>query len=138
MAELRRESTRRVESDDYYLGRVMVSGPAVEEPQPSITNAVERVVTSSQQLVVDRIDLVILEAKDVLTRALQAGVAAGVAVAVFFCGWLCINATLAALFWETVSLPAILAGLAAINAGVGVVAILVARHLSAPRRKTEK
>jgi uncharacterized membrane protein YqjE len=116
----------------------MVSGPAVEEPQPSITNAVERVVTSSQQLVVDRIDLVILEAKDVLTRALQAGVAGGVAVAVFFCGWLCINATLAALFWETVSLPAILAGLAAINAGVGVVAILVARHLSAPRRKTEK
>lgn len=135
---MRRESTRRVESDDYYLGRVMVSGPAVEEPQPSITNAVERVVTSSQQLVVDRIDLVILEAKDVLTRALQAGVAAGVAVAVFFCGWLCINATLAAFFRETVSLPAILAGLAAINGGIGVMAILVARQLGAPRRKTEK
>jgi hypothetical protein len=47
----------------------MISDPAVEEPQPSITSAVERVVTSSQQLVVDRIDLVILEAKDVLTRA---------------------------------------------------------------------
>jgi uncharacterized membrane protein YqjE len=115
----------------------MVSGRALEEPQPSIANAVERVVTSGQQLVVDRIDLAILEAKDVLTRSLQAGVAAGAAVAVFFCGWLCINAMLAAFFRETVSLPYILAGLAAINIGAGVVAILVARHLAAPQHRHE-
>jgi uncharacterized membrane protein YqjE len=109
---------------------------AVEEPPPSLTRAVERVVTSSQQLVVDRIDLVILEAKDALIRALQAGVAAGVAVALVFCGWLCVNATVAALFRETISLPAILAGLAAINGGVGIVGIFVARQLGTPHRKT--
>jgi hypothetical protein len=115
----------------------MVSGPPVEEPQPSITNAVERVVTSSQQLVVDRIDLVILEAKDVLTRALQAGVAGGRSQS-FSAAGSASTPRSPPFFRETISLPAILAGLAAINTGIGVVAILVARQLSAPRRKTEK
>ena len=115
----------------------MLRSQVIEEPQPSITSAVEHVVMSSQQLVVDRIDLLILEAKDILTRGLQAAVAVGVAVTVFFCGWFCINAALAAYFRDIVSLPAILAALAAINAGVGGLAILVARQLGAPRRNTE-
>jgi hypothetical protein len=77
--------------------------------------AVERMLSASQQLVADRIDLLLLDAKDGLARGLEAGAAAGIAVAAFFCGWLCINAAAAAFFRETLSLPGILTVLAAVN-----------------------
>jgi len=72
----------------------MTPDPVVSE-QPSMTSAVERVLSASQQLVVDRIDLLFLEAKEGMSRGIEAAVVAGVAVGVFFCGWLCINASLA-------------------------------------------
>jgi uncharacterized membrane protein YqjE len=100
-------------------------------------SAAERVLTASQQLVVDRLDLLILEAKDGVTRALEAAVIAGVAVGVFFCAWLCINAALAVFFRPTASLSGILAVLAVVNLGVGALAIASARQLAAPKRHTE-
>jgi hypothetical protein len=111
---------------------VMVPEPVVSE-QPSMTSAVERVLSASQQLVVDRIDLLFLEAKEGMSRGIEAAVVAGVAVGVFFCGWLCINASLAAYFQTTTSLPGILAVLAAVNLALGVVAIVAARQLAAPQ-----
>ncbi len=111
---------------------VMVPDPVASE-QPSMTSAVERVLSASQQLVVDRIDLLFLEAKEGMSRGIEAAVVAGVAVGVFFCGWLCINASLAAYFQTTTSLSGILAVLAAVNLALGVVAIAAARQLAAPQ-----
>lgn len=115
---------------------VMAPNPAISEQQPSVTSAVERMLSASQQLVVDRMELVILEAKEVLTRGLLAAVVAGIALGAFFCGWLFINASLAIFFQETVSLSTILAGLAAINAGIGALAVLAARKLLGASQKT--
>ena len=110
----------------------MTPDPVVSE-QPSMTSAVERVLSASQQLVVDRIDLLLLEAKEGMSRGIEAAVVAGVAVGVFFCGWLCINASLAVYFQTTASLSGILAALAAVNLALGVVAIVVARQIAAPQ-----
>jgi hypothetical protein len=115
----------------------MVSNAGVPE-QPSMMSAAERVLTASQQLVVDRLDLLILEAKDGVLRGLEAAVVAGVAVGVFFCAWLCINASLAVFFRATASLSGILAVLAAVNLGVGVLAIAAARMIAAPKRGAER
>jgi hypothetical protein len=90
--------------------------------------------SASQQLVADRIDLLLLDAKDGLARGLEAGAAAGIAVAAFFCGWLCINAAAAAFYFETLSLPGILTVLAAVNVGIAAVGIIAARQLGAPKR----
>jgi uncharacterized membrane protein YqjE len=110
----------------------MHTDPVVTE-QPSMTNAVERMLSASQQLVVDRLELLLLDGKEALLRALQAGIAAGVAVAAFFCGWLCINAAVAAWFRETLSLPGILAVLAAVNVAIAAAAVATARYSAAPR-----
>jgi uncharacterized membrane protein YqjE len=114
----------------------MRTDPVVSE-QPSMANAVERMLSASQQLVVDRLELLLLDAKEALQRALQAGIAAGVAVAAFFCGWLCINAAVAASFRETLSLPGILAVLAVVNVAIAAAAIGVARHSGAPRTQKD-
>jgi hypothetical protein len=100
-------------------------------------SAAERVLTASQQLIVDRLDLLILEAKESFTRGLVASVIAGAAVGVFFCAWLCINAALAVFFRPTASLSGILAVLAVINLGVGALAIASVRQLVTPKRNTE-
>jgi len=99
-----------------------------------MTSAVERVLSASQQLVVDRLDLLFLEAKEGMHRGIEAAVVGGVAVGIVFCGWLCINASIAAYFQTTTSLPGILAALAAINLAAGALTIVAARQLAAPRR----
>jgi uncharacterized membrane protein YqjE len=110
----------------------MVPEPVIPE-QPSMTNALERVLSASQELVVNRLDLLPLEAKEGMSRGIEAAVVAGVAAGVFFSGWLCINALLAVFFQATASLSGVPAVLAAVNLGVGVFAIAAARQLAAPK-----
>jgi hypothetical protein len=114
----------------------MVRDPVIPE-QPSVTSALERVLSASQQLVVDRIDLLLLEAREGMNRGIEAAAAAGLAVGVFFCGWLCINASLAVFFQKNASLPGILAALAAVNLGVGLFAVATARRLATPKPRAE-
>jgi hypothetical protein len=78
-----------------------------------------------------------LKGREGLIRVAQAGVAAGFAMAVFFCGWLCVNASLAVFFQDTVPLSGILAALAAVNVGVGILAVAAARQLSASKGNRE-
>jgi hypothetical protein len=114
----------------------MVPDPVISE-QPSVTSALERVLSASQQLVVDRLDLLLLEAREGMSRGIEAAAVAGLAVGVFFCGWLCINASLAVLFQKNASLPGILAALAAVNLGVGLFAVATARRLATPKSRAE-
>jgi hypothetical protein len=114
----------------------MVPDPVISE-HPSMTSAFERVLSASQQLVVDRLDLLLLEAKQGMSRGIAAAVVAGVAIGVFFCGWLCINAALAVFFRATASLSGILVVLAALNLGIGVFAIAAARQLVTPKPNAE-
>jgi hypothetical protein len=105
--------------------------------EPSMANAVERMLLAGQQLVVDRLDLMLLEGREGLIRVLPAGVAAGFAMAAFFCGWLCVNASLAVFFEGTAPLSGILAALAAVNVGVGILAVAAARQLVASKGNRE-
>jgi uncharacterized membrane protein YqjE len=115
----------------------MAPDPVISE-QPSVTSALERVLSASQQLVVDRLDLLLLEAKEGMRRGIEAAAVAGLAVGVLFCGWLCINASLAAFFQTTASLPGVLAVLAAVNLGVGLFAVATARWLATPKPRAEE
>jgi uncharacterized membrane protein YqjE len=114
----------------------MVPDPVISE-QPSVTSALERVLSAGQQLVVDRLDLLLLEAKEGMSRGIEAAAVAGLAVGVFFCGWLCLNASLAVFFQTTASLPGVLAALAAVNLGVGLFAVATARRLATPKPRAE-
>jgi hypothetical protein len=114
----------------------MVPDPDISE-QPSVTSALERVLSASQQLVVDRLDLLLLEAKEGMSRGIEAAAVALLAAGVLFCGWLCINASLAVFFRTTASLPGILATLAVVNLGVGLFAITTARRLATPKPRAE-
>src|SRR5262249_7768848 len=91
---------RLFSGEPHSAASVMVPDPAASE-QPSVTSAVERVLSAGQQLLVDRLDLLLLEAKEGMSRGIEAAAVAGLAVGVFFCGWLCINASLAVFFQAT-------------------------------------
>ena len=84
---------------------------------------------------VDRLELALLDAKQALIRGLRAAIAAAFAVAALFCGWLCVNATVAASLRERLSMASILGILAAINAGIGIIAGVTSRWLAAPQNQ---
>jgi len=102
---------------------------------PSIGTAVERMVSASQQLVADRLELLLLDGKQALIGGLQAAVAAAIAIAALSCGWLCVNAALAASPRERLPMAAILGVLVAINVAIGAIAGVAALSLAKPRGK---
>jgi hypothetical protein len=102
--------------------------------EPSITAAVERMLAAGQQLVVDRLELLLLDGKQAFTSGLQAAIVAAFAVGALFCGWLCVNAAIAALLRETLPMAGILGILAAINVAIGAIAGIAARALATPRK----
>jgi hypothetical protein len=102
--------------------------------EPSITVAVERMLSAGQQLVVDRLELLLLDGKEALSRGLQAAIAGAFAVAALFCGWLCVNAAIAASLRQTLPMAGILGILAAINVAIGAIAGIAARSLATPQK----
>ena len=102
--------------------------------EPSITVAVERMVSASEQLVVNRLELLLLDGKAALSSGLQAAVAAAFAVAALFCGWLCVNGAIAASLRQTLPMAGILGILAGINVAIAGIAGITARSLVTPQK----
>jgi len=104
--------------------------------EPSVTVAVERMVSATEQLVVNRLELLLLDGKAALSSGLQAVIAAAFAVAALFCGWLCVNGAIAASLRETLPMAGIFGILAGINVAIAAIAGIAARSL-ATRQKTK-
>ena len=102
--------------------------------EPSVTGAVERMVSASEQLVVNRLELLLLDGKAALSSGLQAAVAAAFAVAALFCGWLCVNGAIAASLRQTLPMTGIFGILAAINVAIAALAGIAARSLATPQK----
>ena len=113
------------------------SGSSVST-EPSITAAVERMLAAGQQLVVDRLELLLLDGKEALRRGLQAAIAGAFAVAALFCGWLCVNAAIGASLRESLPMAGILGILAAINVAIGTIAGIAARSLATPKTNSTR
>lgn len=93
------------------------------EPAPSITAAVERVLSSGQRVLVDRIELLRIEAKEDIETAMRgAALSIGGAVLLFY-GWIVIVAGLVYVTWGTLSLGAALALAAAFHVFGGAMAL---------------
>jgi Putative Actinobacterial Holin-X, holin superfamily III len=102
--------------------------------EPSITDAVERMLSASQQFVINRLELLLLDGKQAISNALQAAIAGACAVAALFCGWLCVNAAIAASLRETLPMAGILGILAALNVVIAAIAGVAARSLATPQK----
>src|SRR6476659_1039593 len=89
--------------------------------EPSVTVAVERMVAASEQLVVNRLELLLLDGKAALSSGLQAAVAAAFAVAALLCGYLCVNGAIAASLRQTLPMTGIFGTLAAINVAIAAI-----------------
>lgn len=102
--------------------------------EPSIIGAVERMLSASEQLVGNRLELLVLDGKEALSSGLQAAIPAAFAVAALFCGWLCVNGAIAASLRPTLPMAGILGILAAINVAIAAIAGIAARSLATPEK----
>jgi uncharacterized membrane protein YqjE len=93
-----------------------------EGPAPkSLTSAIEHVVTSSQRLLVDRIDLLLLEAREDTSTAVRgAALTLGGAILLFY-GWITAVAWVVDLLWGALPLAAVLGAVTAFHVIGGAV-----------------
>jgi uncharacterized membrane protein YqjE len=92
------------------------------DPQPpSITSAIERVFTTSQRVLVDRIDLLRLEAREDLFTAARGTVLTAGAALLFFYGWIVALAWVVYLLWGSLPLGTALLAVTAFHVIGGVV-----------------
>jgi uncharacterized membrane protein YqjE len=93
----------------------------IESPPSSLTSAVERVLVSSQRVLVDRIDLLRLEAREDIATALRgATLVLGGAILLFY-GWIIVVAWVVYMLWGALPLAATLGATAAFHVVGGAV-----------------
>jgi uncharacterized membrane protein YqjE len=92
------------------------------EPQPhSVTSAIEHVLTSSQRVLVDRIDLLLLEAREDASTAVRgAALMVGAAILLFY-GGITALAWIVYLLWGSLPLAAVLGAVTAFHVIGGAV-----------------
>ena len=78
----------------------------IDSQPPSLTSAVERVLASSQRVLVDRLDLLLLEVREDVATAVRGGaVALGGAILLFY-GWIVLVAWVVYMLWGSLPLGA--------------------------------
>ncbi len=106
--------------------------------EPSVSSAIEHLVASSQGEVTKRIDLALLEGRDLLSRTLQraALIACGMVLAAG--AWFAVAACVVLLIAPHASLAVRLAAFGLLNAGgaVGLVALAMRGRPQTPARAT--
>ncbi len=110
------------------------SSPAPRE-ETSPAGAVERAVDAAQRLVVERMELLRLEAQQALTRLLQDAGLLALGGLLAFIGWCALMGWVVVLLRERGSLPAGLASMGLLNAALAT--ILVAVAVRRMQRRTE-
>jgi hypothetical protein len=106
--------------------------------EPSISAAIEHLVASSQGEVTKRIDLALLEGRDLLSRTLQRAALIGCGMVLAAGAWFAVAACVVLLIAPHASLAVRLATFGLLNAGgaVGLVALAMRGRPQAPARAT--
>src|SRR5262245_26103014 len=92
------------------------------DSQPSsLTSAVEHVLASSQRVLIDRIDLLRLEAREDLATAIRAGILVLGGAILLFYGWMIIVAWVVDILWGSLTLGATLGAAATFHVVGGTV-----------------
>jgi hypothetical protein len=114
------------------------------ENEPTIASALERIVIASQRVIGDRIDLVFLEARELVSVAFRGLLAIGLAIGLLLIAWVAASAMLVFLLLGTMSRSGALAVVSGVNLVLGVMLLRAAfSKIDAavsfvdPRRRTE-
>lgn len=107
----------------------MPASPAttpVAENEPSVTSALERIVLASQRVVGDRIDLALLELRELLAITFRGLLALGLALGLLLFAWVAASSMLVFLLLGVMSRSAALGVVAGINLVLGGVLLRIA------------
>jgi uncharacterized membrane protein YqjE len=107
-----------------------VSLQAVEN-EPSVTSALERVVSASGKVVQDRTELIFIEVRELLQTTFEGLLALGLAIGLFLIAWSAGVAALIIFLTQVMSRSGALATAAAVNVVVGVALVRFAMSKSA-------
>lgn len=102
--------------------------------EPSVSSAIEHLVASSQGVITKRIDLAMLEGRELLSRTLQGAVFVGLGMVVGAGAWFALVACLVSLVLPDANLTVRLAAFGLLNAGgtVGLLALANYGRLPTP------
>ena len=104
------------------------SGERAVVGDPSMSSALEHLVASSQGAITKRIDLAMLEGRQLITHTLQGAILVGLSMVMGAGAWFAVAACLALIAVPNGSLTARLAIFGALNAGGAVGLVALARH----------
>ena len=107
------------------MDQVAYSSPAPRE-EPSPGGAVERAVDAAQRIVVERVELLRLEAQQALIRLLQDAGLLALGGLLAFISWCALMGWVVVLLRDRVSLPAGLASMGLLNAALATILVGVA------------
>lgn len=102
-----------------------MSAPTAEN-EPSLTSALERIVQASQRVIGDRVDLVVLETRELLALTFRGLLALGLAIGLLLLAWLATSSMLVFLLLNAMSRSGALAIVAGINLVLGAVLLRIA------------
>lgn len=98
----------------------------VVENEPSVASALERIVLASQRVVGDRIDLALLEVRELLAITFRGLLALGLALGLLLFAWVAASSMLVFLLLGVMSRSAALGVVAGINLVLGGVLLRIA------------
>jgi uncharacterized membrane protein YqjE len=101
------------------------------ENEPSVTSAVERVISASQKVVTERTELVFIEVRELLRATFEGLLALGLAIGLFLMAWTAAVAAFIIFLTQVMSRSGALATAAALNLVLGVVLVRIAMSKSA-------
>ncbi len=114
----------------------MESSGAVEDNgttgEPSVSSSLEHLVAGSQGVINKRIDLALLEGRELLSRALQGTALVGLGIILVAAAWLAATASVVLLVIPDASWVGRLAAFALINGGTAVGLVTLAMRHSPP------
>jgi hypothetical protein len=123
-----RQRRQEMKSTDQFASRREFSMKTARAPEPNLTDSLEQLLASSQNVVTKRIDLALLEGSEIITRSIRQLAMLSAAVAMVTGMWFALVAAVVEFVLPQASLAARLAAFAGINAAGAVAFLLLAKH----------
>jgi uncharacterized membrane protein YqjE len=104
---------------------------ALQENDPSVTSAVERVISASQKVVTERIELVFIEVREMLRATFEGLLALGLSIGLFLMAWTTAVAALIIFLTQFMSRSGAVATAALLNLVLGAMLVRIAMSKAA-------
>ena len=109
--------------------------PQAVETEPTVTHAVERVVSAGQRVVQERTELIFLEVRSLLESTFEGLLALGLAIGLFLLSWISATAMTVFLLLDVMSRSSALGVVTGINLLVAAILLRVAMSKASSARK---